>query len=361
MLSTDFLFDYTLFGIIGLYLVVVARVFYFANDLPSKGWIGIAVLCWPLFMLDEWVRLWDLQMLIPVFGLSDAFGVLLLTCCYRAVKSLLVLTPSRRFRLWWPFAVTAVIQSFVVFIPESEKLLWLEASPSGSPLLLWPVYLSSLCAGFSILLLGIFITEHVHLYHRHLPEQVVDVQEFRVAKLAGVMAFTVGVAFFSILLVTAAMFGFFELPVWESLHHVILGLPLLLCLLLLSFKRTTSPSPLDYERLEHLDIKPAQMREVITLAEQAMIDQKAYKEIGLTLASFCRKANIDPTTLAMALQFQVKKNFRSFVYHYRLEYAKKVLLRTDTKIAKVAKRLGLNSEKFLSDVLVKHLRNNPSL
>ncbi len=361
MLSTDFLFNYTLYGIIGLYVIVVARVFYFANDLPSKGWVGLAVLCWPLFMFDEWVRLWDLQSVIVLFGLSDVFGVLLLTCCYRAIKSLLVLSPSRRLRLWWPFCVTAVIQGFVIFIPASEKLAWLQASPSGTPLLLWPVYLSSLSAGFSILLLGIFITEHLHVYHRHLPEQVVDVREFRISRLAGIMAFTVSVAFSSILLVTAAMFGFFDLPVWETLHHVILGVPLLLCLLLLSFKRTTSPSPLNYERLEHLDIKPAQMREVISLAEQAMIEQKAYKEIGLTLATFCQRANIDATTLAMALQWQVKKNFRSFVYHYRLEYAKKVLLRTDTKIAKVAKRLGLNSEKFLSDVLIKHLRNNPSL
>jgi hypothetical protein len=32
------------------------------------------------------------------------------------------------------------------------------------------------------------------------------------------------------------------------------------------------------------------------------------------------------------------------------------LLNSDAKVARVAKRLGLNSEKFLSDFLVKHLR-----
>ena len=76
------------------------------------------------------------------------------------------------------------------------------------------------------------------------------------------------------------------------------------------------------------------------------------------MKDFSDEAGVDPTTLAIALHLELKKNFRGFVYQYRLDYAKNVLLRSDAKIAKVAKRLGLNSEKFLGDVLVKYLRNS---
>jgi YesN/AraC family two-component response regulator len=80
----------------------------------------------------------------------------------------------------------------------------------------------------------------------------------------------------------------------------------------------------------------------------------------LTLSEFCKGADIDPTSLAIALQLTEKKNFRRFIFHYRLEYAKKVLLHSDAKLEAVAKRLGVNSEKFLSEYLVKHLNTAPT-
>jgi YesN/AraC family two-component response regulator len=61
----------------------------------------------------------------------------------------------------------------------------------------------------------------------------------------------------------------------------------------------------------------------------------------------------------LALQLTEKKNFRRFIFHYRLEYAKNVLLRSDAKLEAVAKRMGINSEKFLSEYFVKHLNSTP--
>ena len=339
-----------------LFIFIIGRYCYYRQSINERGWLALALLCWPLFMLDEWMRLWNLTQLVPLYGLTDVFGVLLMTCCYRVVKPMLIAEPSMRLRLWIPLAVTAVCQSTVLLIPLDDKIHWLNASPSGSPLTLWPAYLASLLTGFSVLLMGILITEHIQLYHRYLPEQAVDVKRYRIPWLVGIMGSTVGITFISILLVTAAMFGFFSIPYWESLYHSILGVFFLLILFSLTYPRVTSPSPLNYQRLNEGGIKPTEMRAVIEQAERVMIDDKSYKILGLTLKKFCEDAGLDPTSLAVALQLQLKKNFRRFVYDYRLEYAKKVLLRSDEKIENVAKRLGLNTEKFLGEVLVKYLQ-----
>lgn len=68
-------------------------------------------------------------------------------------------------------------------------------------------------------------------------------------------------------------------------------------------------------------------------------------------------AGIEPLELAIASRAILNRNFRAFVYHYRLEYAKLLLTRTDIKVSTVAKRLGFDSEKYLSDIFVKYIRN----
>ncbi|AIF97744.1 helix-turn-helix domain-containing protein [Alteromonas australica] len=358
-MSSAPIFDYLLYALLAGYGVVVIRFLYRSKHLAQTKWLALAMVSWPLFMLDEWIRLWQLDAFLPLYGLGDVFAVMLMSACYRMIKPMLLAHPTRRRRLWIPLAITALSQCAILLIPASEKALWLGAAPSGAPLNLWPAYLPALLTGFSVLLLGIFITEQVQMYHHHLPEQVVDVREFRIKGVTGASGATVGVAFTSILMVTAATFGFFALPFWQSLHHVIIGLSLLAILYALTRQVSTSPSPLDYQRLDIGEAKPAEMREVISRAERAVIKTKAYKQLGLTLKSFSHDAGVDPTTLAIALQLEQKKNFRSFIYQYRLDYAKKVLLRSDANISSVAKRLGLNSEKFLGDVLVKHFQSHP--
>ena len=197
------------------------------------------------------------------------------------------------------------------------------------------------------------------MYHRHLPEQAVDIKNLKMPRLAGVMGSLVGVAFMSILLVTAATFGFFPVPFWEGFHHLMIGTAILVVLFSLTFIRRTSPSPLDYERLDEGKATPYEISSIISKAERYTIESKAYKVRFLTLSEFCKGADIDPTSLALALQLTEKKNFRRFIFHYRLEYAKNVLLRSDAKLEAVAKRMGINSEKFLSEYLVKHLNSTP--
>lgn len=351
-------FHYALYAMLVGYVCVLGRFIYYHPRLTHRTWLVVALVSWPLFMLDEWLRLGQWTSLSALLGLSDVFAVLLMSAAYRVVIPKLVVTPTRRWRLWGPFLLTLLFQCSALLLPAAEKATWMVSSPVGEPLNWWPAYIGPLLTGFSVLLLGILVTEHLQMYHHHLPEQVVDPQDFRIRRLTGVTGSTVGIAFMSILLVTAVTFGFFSIPYWQSLHHFIIGLPLLATLFCLTKPAQTSPSPLNYQRLDKGGLSSTEMCAAIARAERAIIDTKAYKQLGLTLKDFSEQAGVDATTLALALQVERKQNFRRFVYQYRLDYAKKVLLRTDTNIAKVAKRLGLNSEKFLGDVMVKHFKSN---
>ncbi len=350
------IYDYLIYTLLVLWIVGLIRILTRKKKLVGFPWLLVAFLCWPLFMFDEWLRLANAKDFAYLYGLYEVFAVVSVTCCYRAIKFMLLGAPSIRLRLWVPAIITGVLQLSILLIPTAQKQQWFDISPTGEPLLLWPAYAASLAAGFSILLIGILITEHIHIYHRFLPNQAVDIKNLRISRLARAMGCLVGVAFMSILLVTAATFGFLPVTFWESFHHLMLSVALLVVLLSLTFVRRTSPSPLDYERLDIGKIKPSEISSILSKAERYTIESKAYKKRFLTIEAFCSGAEIDPTSFALALQLSEKKTFRRFIFYYRLEYAKNVLLKSDAKLAAVAKRVGISSEKFLSDYLIKHLQ-----
>ena len=164
---TSAIYDYFLYALIGIYIIGFARLFVQKVNLSSARWLTAAFLCWPLFMLDEWLRMANATGLADIYGLSEVFAVIAVTCCYRAIKPMLLAYPSARKRLWWPVLVTGVFQFAILLIPVDDKQQWLSSSPHGQPLLLWPAYIASLLTGFSVLLIGILITEHIQMYHRH--------------------------------------------------------------------------------------------------------------------------------------------------------------------------------------------------
>lgn len=356
MTATGLIYQYTLYATSLVYLVVVWRYVQCYTQLPGRRWLTVAVASWPLLVIDEWLALFELTSLAPFTYLFEFIPVVLLAACYRAAKPLMLRRPRRHSRMWLMVALVVAAQIPLWLVDSALKTQWFMSAPVGQPLQFWPFYLAPMMTGFGVLLFGILIAEDVQHYHQRLPEQVVDVGQYKIRRLAGVMGATVGFAFTSILLVCAAGFGFFIIPFWLSLFHLVMATACLFVIGALVTPRITSPSPLDYDRLEACNEPQAAMRDALVRAEQTLIQTKGYKQLGLTLAAFCRDANLDPTLLAVALKVSPRKNFRGFVYHYRLEYAKKVLLRSDAKIARVAKRLGMNSEKFLSGALVSYLR-----
>lgn len=127
------IFDYLLYTLLAGYGVVVIRFLYRSKHLAQTKWLALAIVSWPLFMLDEWIRLWQLDALLPLFGVGEAFAVMLMSACYRMIKPMLLANPTQRRRLWIPLAITAVSQCAIFLVPASEKALWLGSAPSGAP------------------------------------------------------------------------------------------------------------------------------------------------------------------------------------------------------------------------------------
>ena len=356
MTATGLIYQYTLYATAIMYLVVVCRYIQCYTKLPGRRWLTVAVASWPLLVVDEWLIMLDLTSLAPFTYLFEFMPAVLLAACYRAAKPLMVEKPRKHSRMWLMVWLVIAAQIPLWLVDSTTKAHWFLSAPVGAPLVYWPFYLAPLITGFGILLFSILIVEDVQHYHHCLPDQVVDVGYYKIHRLAGVMGSTVGLAFISILLVCAAGFGFFTIPYWLSVFHLVMATTCLFVIGALVSPRTTSPSPLDNDRLEACNESQHAMRDALARAEQTLIHTKGYKQLGLTIAAFSRDADVDPTLLAVALKMSQRKDFRGFVYHYRLEYAKKVLLRSDAKITRVAKRLGMNSEKFLSGALVSYLR-----
>ncbi|GGW79976.1 DNA mismatch repair protein [Alteromonas halophila] len=356
MTVSGLFYQYTLYATSLVYLVVLWRYIQCYQRLPGRHWLTVAVGCWPLLVIDEWLKLFELSALSPFTWLFEFVPVLLLAACYKAARPLMLDRVKKYSRMWVVVAAVMLAQIPLWLTSPDIKMQWFMAAPVGEPLIYWPFYLVPLLTGFGVLLFGILIAEDVQHYHQLLPAQVVDVNQYKIRRMAGVMGATVGIAFSCILLVSAAAFGFFTIPFWLSLFHLVMAVTCLFVIGALVSPRTTSPCPLDMQRLDACDESQAVMRDTLARAEQTIIHTKGYKQLGLTIKAFSQDADIDPTLLAIALRMSPRKNFRGFVYHYRLEYAKKVLLRSDAKINRVARRLGINSEKFLSGALVSYLR-----
>ena len=352
---TSMMYDYLLFALAVIFVISFVRLLIQKVNLHSVRWLAGAFLCWPLYMTDEWLRLAGATQFAPLYGLSEVFAVVAVTCCYRAIRPLLVAVPSVRKRLWWPTFVTATVQLSVLFIPSADKATWFTASPVGEPLYLWPAYLPSLFTSFSVLLIGILIAEHIQHYHRYLPLQAVDIKPLKAPRLAAVIGSLVGIAFVSILLITAVMFGFLKVLYWESLHHMMIGASLVTVLCSLTFIRNTLPSPIDYKRLDEEKASPYEISSMMSKAARYVTASQAFRKRGLTLEAFCAGAKLEPTQFAIALQVNEVKTFQRFIYNYRIEFAQHELIIADSRLAVAAKSMGIDSEKFLSERLHDYL------
>ena len=346
---------YTLLVLGCWYLILLQQCWRHKTSIAGGNWVFWALICWPLTLTDECMRAFDVH-IGWLSGVTVAAPLLCLSLLYRHVKLLVVENPPPSKKvLWVPLGITVISQLPMLVMPLAEKVAWLTSSPVGQPLVNWPVYLPYMLNGFGILVLGILIAELIQNYHRYLPSQAVDIRAFRVKWLGGAIGITVGIAFCCIMLVTAGAFGFFKIDFWQSLYNVLFAIAQLQLSVAAIRPQHTSPSPLDYHRLDALKEEQSIMREAVAKAVSTMAASEAYKQPELRLSAFARDCKVDPTTLVVALRLLEKRDFRSFVYQYRLDYAKKEWLATDASIAAAAKRWGMNSEKFLSEVFVQHL------
>jgi len=194
-------------------------------------------------------------------------------------------------------------------------------------------------------------------YDYYLSEQVVDISQYELPPSMKLFGGLITISFGAILLVIVTALNLIQFGYWQGIVSLLHFAIFYVIVLVLLQRRYYSPNPLGPEDLEDNSYSEEQMRTILAKAEAAIIRNKLYKNVGLRLKTLAELADISPKDLAIASRRMLNRNFRAYMYHYRLEYAKKIILRSDVKISAIAKRLGFTSEKALSDMFVKYVHS----
>ncbi|GAA6182862.1 MULTISPECIES: helix-turn-helix transcriptional regulator [Alteromonadaceae] len=338
---------------IGLILVWVRY-----EQFPHAKLILTAILVWPLLLLDEWLKLSGYQSQLNfLVGSSPFFSALIIACLVLSIRQLTLAKFANNNVLFFIPTVLLLAGQLPLWLAPTElRIGMLQSPPMGDILLNWPFYATYLFSAFVTLSFAVHAAEYLASYHYYLSDQVVDIDIFEMRFTSNgcyVLMFT---AFLSICVIGLAAFDLLPIIVqWQTLVNMLNATGCLYLILLLVQNRKYSPTPFAYSQMDKGNYSEDQLRHTLKQAEKAIIQHKAYKRKGLRIKQVADAAQVEPAALALATRFVLKRNFRAFVYHYRLEYAKKVLMRTDQKVTSVAKRLGFNSEKYLSNVFVRYI------
>ncbi|MFS1702503.1 hypothetical protein FJ444_17560 [Aestuariibacter sp. GS-14] len=325
----------------------------------GSGGRTLMLLSWPLLVCSE---LWAL-------GNGQGHSLLSLLALTTVPLQLYGMQMSSMALLWrkphyarWPLLIIAVVllallgYQLWVFLPELSG--WKGLAPYGEPLVYWPVYASCLLIAFAMLYTAIMQVEHIQQYHHDLPLQAVDTRQHKIKGIAGASGFTVGVAFFLVVITALVAFGILPFQGWLAWFHCGVAFSMLTVLMNLCRTQNTSPSPFDHAALHAAPaLTEGRALAIIKHADAAVIESKAYKQVGLTLESFANQAQLDPTVLCLALLKVKKQHFRNYIYQFRMKYAKQLLLRSDIKLDQVTKRLQLGNKGTVSHTFLKYLEN----
>ncbi len=351
-------YQFMLFSLAMAGMVLLVGIWVRYDRLPHGKYLLIGIMLWPTLLLDEFLRgfgWW--QNAIFLAGLFQFVPSLLAGMLLIVVHKLLVLKPLQgAFKYYIPALVMLAGQVPFLILPTELKQQYLLTPPTGNIAQNWPYLAPHLLSGFVLLICSTKVVELFSHYHQHLSDQVVDVQFYQFNRLNLAFSGLIAVSFIDILLATLATFDLMALAFWQTIVNLLSACIFWTILLLLLELRRFAPSPIDPDKLEDHRFSEEFLRFTLKKAEEAIIKHKAYKKIGLHISQLAEAAKVEPQALAVATRVILKRNFRAFIYHYRLEYAKKILMRTDAKVSTVAKRLGFNSEKFLSGVFIKYIQ-----
>lgn len=340
-----------------LWLVSLLAIWVRYDEFRHGALLLSAIVLWPTLIIESFIRAYGLQVQLAfLFGLFNFTPVLLITLLFYCVHKLVI---EKALSSTMVYLVPALLifcaQVPLLILPMDVKTQILLHPPVGNLPVFWPLYGLFAVSGFMLLVVAIKIEELIANYQHHLSDHVVDISFYKFPAAISMFWALIVVAFISIILTALVAFDVLAMSYWQDMINLLQAAIMLVLLLILLQRRRYAPSPLDYEGLESHAYSNEHLRDTLTKAEQAIIKSRAYKKIGLRLGQLAHAAKVEPQALAVATRTILNRNFRAFIYHYRLEYAKKVLMRTDAKVAAVAKRLGFNSEKFLSGIFVKYI------
>lgn len=327
------------------------------DGLPHAAQLFISILAAPLMMTDDFVRAFELADSVPfLIGAFTFVPVLIAVQLYIAMHKLLLEKPAMRLLHYGVVLFLVAAQIPFLLLPAEIKLAILENPVMGDMFANWPLYAFYLLASAAILFYAVKVEDMLRKYQHHLSEHVVDINFYKYPYAVAMFSGLISVGFGAIIIVMLVAFDVVLIPYWQSIIAVLYCFVTCLIVMSLLEKRRFAPSPLDYSKLENNPYSEEHLKEVLAKAEQSIIRLKAYKKIGLKLRQLADAAGVEPMELAVATRVVLNRNFRAFIYHYRLEYAKRLLMRTDIKVSTVAKKLGFDSEKYLSGMFVKYIQ-----
>lgn len=326
--------------------------------LPHSLYAFICIFVAPVILLNDVLVAFEVVHLAPYLISAFWFAPTLVTIlCFLSTQKMLLEKPGKPI-LHLLVAGLFIIAEIPFLLASSDAKIALVTEPViGGFFEHWMFYSYHILSAIIIVVYSILAMQNIRQYELHLSEHVVDISFYRFGSLSITFAILSAIGMTGLITVLLVAFNLLPIEEWQTGLAVLYSL--ILCLVVMSSveKRRYAPSPLDYKELAEQKYPDEFMQGILSKAEKAMIKHKAYRKKGLRLRQLCNAAEVEPLELAVASRALLNRNFRAFVYHYRLEYAKLLLTRTDIKVSTVAKRLGFDSEKYLSDIFVKYIRN----
>ncbi|MBE1300099.1 MAG: helix-turn-helix domain-containing protein [Alteromonadaceae bacterium] len=359
----DFSSPYQLAMILGLlvWFVPLMQIWVRHDSMPHATQVLLSVLLMPFIMADEVLKAFDLQTSAPfLIGVFQFLPVLIVGFLFVAVHKIVKESPLKNHATHYllGFLFLAAEAPFL-FLTATEKLDMLNEPLIGDVFNYWPFYLFYLLSNLVILGYAIKMDEMLKHYQETLPDQVVDLQHYDISYAPKWFSGLITVAFGSILLVLVVAPGLIKIESWQGIISLMQTCIIYVLVMVLLRKRRHSPNPIDYENLKYNKFSEEQLRIIIAKAEAAVLRHKAYKHLGLRLRELADVAHVTPEELVVATKVLLNRDFKAYMYHYRLQYARKIIMRSDIKISAIAKRLGFKSEKELSDMFVKYIQAIP--
>lgn len=354
----DFMTSYQLIVIVilGLWLVPLLTAWVRYDLLPHSALVFVGIFSAPLILLDDILLAFELVNQVPfLLSLFSFSPVLIAMLCFLSVQKMVIKNPPSPVL---HYAVTGllVLAELPFLLVDNALKLQMKVGLVGQFASYWPYYTYHLLLAVAITAYAVMAVKLLKDYDDNLSEHTVDVAFYRFRVLTMMIAVlgAVGVtgALTVVLIGTDSMY----VSRWQAVLSVMNSVALWMVMLVLVERRRFAPCPFEYEALKK-KIPEERMQVVLEKAEQAIIKYKAYRKKGLLIQHLCDAADVEPVELAVSSHAILNRNFRAFVYHYRLEYAKLLLTRTDIKVSAVARRLGFDSEKYLSDIFIKYVES----
>ena len=326
------------------------------DRLPHAKYLFISLLFSPLILLDEFLVAFKVHSQAPyLLGVFDFVPVLVVVLAFLSVQRMLLERPEDPIRHLLVVALFALGQLPFLLMSSEAKVTLSEMSIAGEFALFWHIYLYQFLTAIVILAYTAFILMDLIEHKKHLKEHAVDLLFYNLTSVSVMFSMILAVAATAVITVFIVAFDVRFVSFWQYGLAMLYSVSFWLVLMSLVGKRHFALAPFSYAALKGARFSESHLKAVLERAEEAIVQSKGYRKKGVRLKHLCDIAKVEPLELAVALQTLLHKNFRDFIFHYRLEYAKVLLTQTDAKVSTVARKLGFHSDKYLSELFEQYI------